>query len=98
MPDGYGRTSNFCGAAGMDLMEPLTFKGREGSGLPGGRCAYADASLNPKFDWKKFEIYYRVMGRRLYRHRRSKNNFRNPRPSVRRKFRHSPMMKPRPCF
>jgi hypothetical protein len=63
---GYGRTSNFCGAAGMDLMEPLSFKGREGSGLPGGRCAYADASLNPKFDWKKFEIYYRVMGRRLY--------------------------------
>ncbi len=26
-------------------MEPLTFKGREGSGHPGGRNAYADASL-----------------------------------------------------
>jgi hypothetical protein len=62
----FGRTSNFCGAAGLDIMEPLSFKGREGSGLPGGRCAYADASLNPKFDWKKFEIYYRVWGRRLY--------------------------------
>ncbi len=62
----YGRTSNFCGAAGIDIMEPLSFKGREGSGLPGGRCAYADASLNPEFDWKKFEIYYRVLGRRLY--------------------------------
>jgi hypothetical protein len=62
----YGRTSSFCGAAGIDIMEPLTFKGREGSGLPGGRCAYADASLNPEFDWKKFEIYYRVLGRRLY--------------------------------
>jgi hypothetical protein len=62
----YGRTSSFCGAAGIDIMEPLSFKGREGSGLPGGRCAYADASLNPEFDWKKFEIYYRILGRRLY--------------------------------
>jgi len=47
-------------------MEPLTFKGREGSGQAGGRCAYADASLNPKYDWQKFEMYYRVWGRRLY--------------------------------
>ncbi len=47
-------------------MEPLTFKGREGSGHAGGRCAYADASLNPKADWEKFELYYRVWGRRLY--------------------------------
>jgi hypothetical protein len=42
---GYGRAANFCGAAGLELMEPLTFKGREGSGHPGGRNAYADASL-----------------------------------------------------
>ncbi len=47
-------------------MEPLTFKGREGSGHPGGRCAYADRTLNPKFDWQKFELYYRVWGRKLY--------------------------------
>ena len=44
MAAAYGRTSHFCGAVGMDLMEPLTFKGREGSGQPGGRCAYADAN------------------------------------------------------
>jgi hypothetical protein len=62
----YGRTSHFCGALGIDLMEPLTFKGREGSGHAGGRCAYADASLNPKYDWEKFEYYYRVWGRKLY--------------------------------
>jgi hypothetical protein len=62
----YGRTSHFCGAVGIDLMEPLTFKGREGSGHPGGRCAYADASLNPDADWKKYEYYYRVWGRKLY--------------------------------
>jgi hypothetical protein len=66
MAAAYGRTSHFCGAAGLDICEPLTFKGREGSGAPGGRCAYADASLTPKVDWKKFEYYYRVWGRRLY--------------------------------
>ena len=66
MAAAYARTSSFCGAAGLDLMEPLTFKGREGSGQPGGRCAYADESLNPSADWKKYEYYYRVWGRCLY--------------------------------
>ena len=66
MAAAYSRTSSFCGAAGLDLMEPLTFKGREGSGAPGGRCAYLDPSLNPQADWKKFEYYYRVWGRKLY--------------------------------
>jgi hypothetical protein len=67
MAAAFGRTSSFCGAAGLDIFEPLTFKGREGSGLPGGRCAYADASLNPKAgDWEKFEYFYRVWGRCLY--------------------------------
>ena len=62
----YGRTSHFCGASGMDLMEPLTFKGREGTGHRGGRCAYADETLNPKADWEKFAYYYRLWGRHLY--------------------------------
>jgi hypothetical protein len=66
MAAAYGRTANFCGAAGLDLMEPLTFKGREGSGQPGGRCAYADSSLNPEQDWQKHDLYYRVWGRKLY--------------------------------
>jgi hypothetical protein len=66
MAAAYGRTSHLCGAVGLDLMEPLTFKGREGSGHAGGRCAYADESLNPDADWKKFEYYYRVWGRKLY--------------------------------
>ncbi len=66
MAAAYGRTAHFCGAVGLDLMEPLTFKGREGSGHAGGRCAYADASLNPAADWEKFELYYRVWGHRLY--------------------------------
>ena len=66
MAAAYGRTSHFCGAAGLDLMEPLTFKGREGSGKPGGRCAYADQTLTPTNDWEKFAYYYRVWGRNLY--------------------------------
>lgn len=66
MAAAYGRTAHFCGALGIDLMEPLTFKGREGSGHTGGRCAYADASLNPKYDWEKYEHYYRIWGRKLY--------------------------------
>ncbi len=66
MAAAYGRTASFCGAAGLELMEPLTFKGREGSGQPGGRCAYADTSLNPRQDWQKYDLYYRVWGRKLY--------------------------------
>ena len=51
----------------LEIMEPLTFKGREGSGLPGGRCAYLDDDLQrgPQ-DWKKFAYTYRVWGRLLY--------------------------------
>ncbi|MGH9342317.1 MAG: hypothetical protein ACRD19_00920, partial [Terriglobia bacterium] len=63
---GDARAASFCGSLGMDLFEPLSFKGRHGSGLPGGRCAYADASLNPQYDWEKFLYSYRVWGRHLY--------------------------------
>jgi hypothetical protein len=63
---GYGRASSFCGSAGVELMEPLSFKGRIGSGLPGGRCAYADSSLNPKYDYEKYLYQYRVWGRLIY--------------------------------
>ena len=62
----YGRASSFCGDQGVEWFEPLSFKGRKGSGRPGGRCGYADASLNPKFDWQKFAYTYRVWGRLIY--------------------------------
>jgi hypothetical protein len=63
----YGRASHFCGAAGIDICEPLTFKGREGSGQAGGRCAYVDATLDAKdAGWTKFEYTYRLWGRLLY--------------------------------
>jgi hypothetical protein len=63
---GYGRHSHFCGTQGVELCEPLSFKGRMGSGAPGGRCAYADASLTPKRDWEKYLYQYRVWGRLIY--------------------------------
>ena len=64
---GYGRAANFCGAAGMELCEPLTFKGREGSGHPGGRNSYAGPSLaNVNRDTNKFAITYLLWGRYLY--------------------------------
>lgn len=62
----YGRVSGFCGGLGFDLLDPLTFKGRTGSGHPGSRCAYADSSLVPKYDWQKFDYTYRVWGRLAY--------------------------------
>ena len=60
------RVSSFCGEQGSDWFEPLSFKGRRGSGIPGGRCGYADAALNPKYDWQKFLYTYRLRGRYLY--------------------------------
>ncbi len=67
LASGYGRAASFCGAAGMELCEPLTFKGREGSGHPGGRNSYVDSSLaNINYDTNKFAITYLLWGRYLY--------------------------------
>ena len=63
---GWGRCASFCGAAGIDLSEPLHFKGARGSGHPGGRLAYADASLNPRYDFEKYRYTYRLWGRLGY--------------------------------
>ena len=62
----YSRAFSFCGSDGAEIMEPLSFKGRRGSGIAGGRCAYADASLNPRWDWQKYAYSLRVWGRLLY--------------------------------
>jgi hypothetical protein len=68
---GYGRYSSFCGADGVELDEPLSFKGRMGSGRPGGnqlggRLAYTDKSLVPDYDWQKYALTYRLWGRLTY--------------------------------
>lgn len=67
LASGFGHTAHFCGASGMEICDPLTFKGREGSGHPGGRCAYAEQGLTPKGgDANKFYYTYRIWGRLLY--------------------------------
>jgi hypothetical protein len=65
----YARAFQFCGSNGVEIMEPLSFKGRRGSGraapAASGRCAYADVSLRPRWDWEKYRETYRVWGRKL---------------------------------
>jgi hypothetical protein len=63
----YGRAAGFCGSLGMELCEPLSFKGRKGSGQRGGRDAYADTALKPAGgDFEKYRYGYRLWGRLLY--------------------------------
>jgi hypothetical protein len=67
MARAYGQVSSFCGGNGVELLEPLYFKGRKGSGLPGGRDAYADTSLkSADGDYEKYDYTYRVWGRNFY--------------------------------
>jgi len=62
----YSRAFQFCGSSGVEVFEPLSFKGRRGSGIGGNRTAYADESLRPRWDWQKYLYTYRVWGRALY--------------------------------
>ena len=66
MAGGYGQLSTIAGATGVEICEPLSYKGRMGSGQPGGRFNYTDGALIPKYDWQKHEIFYRIWGRRLH--------------------------------
>ena len=66
MNSAYSKAFSFCGSVGFELMEPLSFKGRRGSGIAGGRCAYLDKSLKPRWDWEKYLYSYRVFGRLAY--------------------------------
>ncbi len=63
---GYGRNASFCGSQGIELCEPLSFKGRMGSGVSGNRIGYRDGRLAGDRDWEKFAYTYRVWGRSLY--------------------------------
>jgi len=62
----HSRAFSFCGSDGVEIMEPLSFKGRRGSGLAGDRAGYADPSLKPRWDWEKYAYSHRVWGRLLY--------------------------------
>jgi len=62
----HARAFSFCGTNGVELMEPLSFKGRRGSGIAGDRCGYADTSLKPRWDWEKYLYTLSVFGRLQY--------------------------------
>ncbi len=62
----YSRAFRFCGSNGVEIQEPLSFKGRRGSGIAGSRCGYADAAYDPRWDWEKYSYGTRVWGRLLY--------------------------------
>ena len=62
----YGKAFQFCGATGVEWCEPLSFKGRKGGGLPGGRTGLADPALTPRYDFQKYEYTYKLWGRGLY--------------------------------
>ncbi len=62
----YSRAFTFCGSDGAEICEPLSFKGRRGSGIAGDRCAYTDTTLRPRWDWEKYLYSYRIWGRLLY--------------------------------
>jgi hypothetical protein len=61
----YARSFQFCGMTGADLMEPLTCRGRRGTGT-GSRIGYADDRLAPRWDWEKYGAWYRAWGRMTY--------------------------------
>jgi hypothetical protein len=64
---GYGRLATFAGAIGVDVCEPLFFKGRKGSGVPGRRDPYIAPDLQLGLaDWTKYAYTYRLWGRKLY--------------------------------
>ena len=72
---GYGKLSTFCDSLGVELCEPLSFKGRMGTGIKGGRFNYLDKSLCTKYDWEKYLYTYRVWGRLTYNPKTKAENY-----------------------
>ncbi|GAA4988564.1 hypothetical protein [Actinopolymorpha pittospori] len=64
---GYGRIASFGGAEGAEFFEPLSYKGRKGSGSAEGRQVYRDPHLaEGGEEWRKYRYHYRLLGRLLY--------------------------------
>lgn len=63
---GFGRHASLAGTQGLEWCDPLSLKGREGTGLAGSRDGYADASLSSADDWEKYAYTYRLFGRLTY--------------------------------
>lgn len=67
MAAGFGRTCTIGGSRGLEICEPLYFKGRKGTGVPGGRDPYVDDDLRlGQDDWRKYRYTYLLWGRLLY--------------------------------
>lgn len=60
---GYSRGAGFCGANGIEWFEPQSFKGRQGTGIPGQRLNYHRKPLLTRYDWEKYSYQYRIIGR-----------------------------------
>jgi hypothetical protein len=75
---GYGRAASIAGSQGLEWFEPLSFKGREGTGIPGTRTGYSDQSLVPQRDWEKYAYTYRLFGRLTYDPSTSPEAWRRP--------------------
>lgn len=56
----YHRAFEFCGSAGFEWMEPLSFKGRRGSGLKGNRTGLVKG---PRWDWEHYRSSYAAWGK-----------------------------------
>lgn len=64
---GYGRESVIAGSIGVELCEPLTFRGRKATAGDGSRDLYVDPELGLGLaDWRKYAYEYRLWGRLLY--------------------------------
>ena len=72
---GYGQHSTFCNALGVELCEPLSFKGRMGTGIKNARFNYSVKQLRTKYDWQKYLFTYRVWGRCTYNYKTNENNY-----------------------
>ena len=72
---GYGHHSTFCNSLGVELCEPLSFKGRMGTGIKDGRFNYSVKKLRTKYDWQKYHFTYRVWGRCTYNYETNENNY-----------------------
>ena len=72
---GYGQHSTFCNSLGVELCEPLSFKGRMGTGIKNGRFNYSDKKLRTKYDWQKYIYTYKIWGRCVYNYETNDDNY-----------------------
>ncbi len=72
---GYGQHSTFCNSLGVELCEPLSFKGRMGTGIKNGRFNYSEKKLRTKYDWQKYIYTYKVWGRCVYNYDTNDDNY-----------------------